>query len=40
LQGDPEIMKQLDNLLRSFIKQDRMKLPGGSAYQPCYEICY
>ncbi|OCG28483.1 LOG family protein [Gilliamella sp. wkB108] len=40
LQGDPEIMKQLDNLLRSFIKQDRMKLPGGTAYKPCYEICY
>ena len=40
LQGDPEIMKQLDNLLLSYVKQDRMKLPGGSAYQPCYEICY
>ncbi|OCG01662.1 nucleotide 5'-monophosphate nucleosidase PpnN [Gilliamella sp. wkB112] len=40
LQGDPEIMQHLDNLLRSFIKQDRMKLPGGTAYQPCYEICY
>ena len=40
LQGDPEIMQHLDNLLRSFIQQDRMKLPGGTAYQPCYEICY
>jgi pyrimidine/purine-5'-nucleotide nucleosidase len=40
LQGDPEIMKQLDNLLVSYVKQNRMKLPGGSAYQPCYEICY
>ncbi|MBI0155217.1 nucleotide 5'-monophosphate nucleosidase PpnN [Gilliamella sp. W8128] len=40
LQGDPEIMKQLDNLLLSYVKQDRMKLPGGSAYQPCYEIYY
>jgi pyrimidine/purine-5'-nucleotide nucleosidase len=40
LQGDIEIMQQLDNLLRSFVKQNRMKLPGGSAYQPCYEICY
>lgn len=40
LQGDKEIMKQLDDLLRSFVKQDRMKLPGGTAYQPCYEICY
>ncbi|MCX8642793.1 MULTISPECIES: nucleotide 5'-monophosphate nucleosidase PpnN [unclassified Gilliamella] len=40
LQGDREIMTQLDNLLRSFVKQDRMKLPGGTAYKPCYEICY
>ncbi|MCX8712686.1 LOG family protein [Gilliamella sp. wkB292] len=40
LQGDKEIMTQLDNLLRSFVKQDRMKLPGGTAYKPCYEICY
>ena len=40
VQGDIEIMQQLDNLLRSFVKQNRMKLPGGSAYQPCYEICY
>lgn len=40
LQGDPQLMKQLDELLRSFVEQDRMKLPGGTAYQPCYEICY
>jgi len=40
LQGDPQIMKQLDELLRSFVEQHRMKLPGGTAYQPCYEIFY
>lgn len=40
LQGDPQIMKQLDELLRSFVEQHRMKLPGGTAYKPCYEICY
>lgn len=40
LQGDPQIMRQLDTLLNSFVEQHRMKLPGGTAYQPCYEICY
>jgi len=36
--GDPEIMGRLDCLLAAFVDQDRMKLPGSSAYQPCYEI--
>ena len=27
----------LDRLLRSFVEQQRMKLPG-SSYQPCYTI--
>ena len=40
LQGDALIMQQLDQLLRRFVDQDRMKLPGRSAYKPCYEICY
>lgn len=40
LQGDPQIMQQLDQLLRRFVAQDRMKLPGGTAYKPCYEICF
>lgn len=40
LHGDQNIMKQLDELLRNFIEQNRMKLPGGTAYQPCYKICY
>lgn len=37
LSGEPELMKQMDNLLQSFVKQHRMKLPG-SHYEPCYEI--
>ena len=38
IQGEPEIMQALDRLLQRFVRQDRMKLPGGSAYQPCYRI--
>lgn len=38
LHGDPQIMHRMDELLQSFITQHRMKLPGGSAYVPCYEI--
>ncbi|MDA5545139.1 MULTISPECIES: nucleotide 5'-monophosphate nucleosidase PpnN [Yersinia] len=38
LHGDPLLMKQMDQLLQSFIIQQRMKLPG-SDYTPCYEIC-
>ena len=37
LQGDPAIMAQLDELLRSFVTAGRMKLPG-SVYKPCYRI--
>ncbi|MCO6524977.1 MAG: DUF3412 domain-containing protein, partial [Candidatus Schmidhempelia sp.] len=40
LHGDPELMKQLDTLLYSFIAQNRMKLPGGSDYKPCYELVF
>ena len=36
LNGDPEIMQALDNLLDSFVKQKRMKLSG--EYTPCYRI--
>ncbi len=35
--GDPEIMQAMDELLQSFVKAGRMKLPG-TAYVPCYEI--
>ncbi|WP_070962779.1 nucleotide 5'-monophosphate nucleosidase PpnN [Vibrio sonorensis] len=38
LDGDVELMKKMDKLLADFVAQDRMKLPGGSAYVPCYKI--
>ncbi len=37
IHGDPEYMHALDTLLRSFVAQHRMKLPG-SKYVPCYRI--
>jgi predicted Rossmann-fold nucleotide-binding protein len=37
LTGEPEIMVPLDRLLRAFVAQGRMKLPGAE-YVPCYEI--
>lgn len=37
INGDPEIMKAMDNLLKDFVKQKRMKL-GDEKYQPCYKI--
>jgi predicted Rossmann-fold nucleotide-binding protein len=37
INGEKEIMKALDSLLASFIKQKRMKLPG-TTYSPCYKI--
>ena len=38
IDGDPEIMRALDHLLQAFVKQHRMKLPGGTAYVPCYRV--
>ena len=38
IDGDREIMQALDALLRSFVEQQRMKLPGGKPYQPCYQV--
>ncbi len=38
IDGDPEIMHALDELLKEFVAQNRMKLPGGNAYVPCYRI--
>ena len=35
--GDADIMRALDDLLTSFVVQQRMKLPG-SRYVPCYRI--
>lgn len=37
LHGDPEVMRLLDDLLRAFVAQGRMKLPG-SEYKPCYRL--
>ena len=36
--GDARIMCALDNLLQAFVAQQRMKLPGGNAYVPCYRV--
>lgn len=35
--GDANLMAKMDVLLRSFVEQGRMKLPG-AAYSPCYEV--
>jgi len=40
LNGDPQMMRQMDSLLKGFVEQHRMKLPGGTAYVPCYEIVF
>ncbi len=37
INGDPEIMRNIDQLLKSFAKQKRMKL-GADNYIPCYNI--
>ncbi len=38
LYGDMEIMEPLDNLLKAFVEQGRMKLPSDTLYSPCYRI--
>lgn len=37
ISGDQSIMEPLDKLLRAFVEQQRMKLPGTN-YTPCYEL--
>lgn len=37
ISGDKKIMELMDNLLASFVEQQRMKLPG-SKYIPCYKV--
>ena len=37
LRGDASIMQLMDRLLRSFVTQHRMRLPG-TDYQPCYRL--
>ncbi|KGE51863.1 nucleotide 5'-monophosphate nucleosidase PpnN [Xanthomonas axonopodis pv. vasculorum] len=36
IHGDPEIMQALDELLRGFVEQRRMKIAGD--YRPCYRV--
>ena len=38
IHGDAAIMQPLDRLLKAFVEQHRMKLPGGAAYEPCYRV--
>ncbi|MVW74438.1 nucleotide 5'-monophosphate nucleosidase PpnN [Pseudomonas xionganensis] len=38
LAGDKAIMQPLDRLLQAFVEQHRMKLPGNTAYVPCYQL--
>ncbi|MDW2002456.1 nucleotide 5'-monophosphate nucleosidase PpnN [Vibrio sp. 2304] len=40
IHGDVVLMKKLDKLLKDFVEQHRMKLPGGSDYEPCYRIAH
>jgi len=37
VRGEQKIMHSLDNLLKSFVQQERMKVPG-TRYSPCYRI--
>lgn len=38
IHGEAALAKHLDQLLASFVEQDRMKLPGDEAYAPCYRV--
>jgi predicted Rossmann-fold nucleotide-binding protein len=38
IQGERSIMQSLDALLAGFVADNRMKLPGDSAYEPCYRV--
>ncbi|MBK6376805.1 MAG: LOG family protein [Xanthomonadales bacterium] len=40
IRGDDKIMQALDDLLASFVSQQRMKLPGTAAYVPCYRVIH
>ena len=35
---EKEIMESLDGLLTAFVRDNRMKLPSGHAYEPCYRL--
>ena len=36
--GEKRIIDAVDKLLLAFVQQQRMKLPGESAYEPCYHL--
>ncbi|WP_342243257.1 nucleotide 5'-monophosphate nucleosidase PpnN [Pseudomonas sp. OTU5201] len=38
IHGDAVVMQPLDELLQAFVRQHRMKLPGGAAYVPSYRV--
>jgi predicted Rossmann-fold nucleotide-binding protein len=38
IRGDAAVMQPLDKLLKAFVAQHRMKLPGGAEYVPCYQV--
>lgn len=38
LRGDHDVMSHLDQLLASFVSQQRMKLPSDQHYTPCYQL--
>lgn len=38
LHGDTMVLENMEDLLKDFIAQHRMKLPSADAYVPCYEI--
>ena len=38
ISGDPTLIKPLEAMLEQFVAQNRMKLPGTSAYRPSYRI--
>ena len=38
ISGDAELMASLDDLLGAFVRDHRMKLPSGTAYEPCYRL--
>ena len=38
IRGDRDIMRSLDSLLCAFVADNRMKIPGDKAYEPCYRV--
>jgi hypothetical protein len=36
--GDPTLLIPLEAMLKEFVTQNRMKLPGSGAYEPSYRI--